>query len=65
MGGCFRLDESLVETDFIANCFYSFFVWMCLCALCHGTKKMLIVITAFAFIYKYVSLVIILSFQYW
>ena len=52
------------------NCFHSFFVWMrfsvCfvyngLCALCHGTKKMVIVISGFAFIYKYIYLVLIIG----
>ena len=53
MDGCFRLGESLELCILIfyllpTNCFYSFFMWVrfcvcfvynCLCAVCHGTKK--------------------------
>ena len=41
------------------------FVYNCHCAKCHRTKKMLIVINGFAFIYKYIFLVMTSSFHYW
>ena len=41
------------------------FVYSCFCVLCHWTKKMLIVISGFAFIYKYIFLVKISNFHHW
>ena len=77
MGDRFRSGESfgfciLIFCPLPPYCFHSFFVWLrfcisfvdnCLCALCHGTKKMLIFINGFAFIYKCIFLVIIFEFS--
>ena len=56
-----KLFSQYLCVDAFSVCFF----YSCFCALCHWTKKMLIVISGFAFIYKYIFLVMISNFHHW